>query len=146
VHGALTPMQRSKNKTTSNGPRLPMTEERSLHPHGSPLELLALGLVTAGVLGSALVVTSNLHDAEIVGGTWGAIGVIGWWLPLVAAALLVVGALVGLAAAFVASLTAYYVGGPTFGQCFFWEFLLPVATALLFVAAHRQRTGRPAMW
>jgi hypothetical protein len=123
-----------------------MTEEQSVRPYESPVELLALGLVTAGVLGSVLVVTRNLHDAEIVGGTWAMIGVIGWWFPLVAAALLVVGALVGLTAAFVASVTAYYWGGPTFGQCFFWEFLLPVATALLFVAAYRQRTGRPAMW
>jgi hypothetical protein len=123
-----------------------MTGERPVRPYESPVELLALGLVTAGVLGSALVVTRNLHDAEIVGGTWATIGVTGWWLPFVAAALLVVGALAGLTAAFVASLTAYYVGGPTFGHCFFWEFLLPVATALLFVAAYRERTGRPAMW
>jgi hypothetical protein len=110
------------------------------------MELLALGLVMAGALGSALVVTTNLHDAEIVGGVWAAIGVVGWWLPLLAALLLLLGALVGLTAAFAASLTAYYMGGPTFGECFFWEFLLPVAGALLFIAAYRQRTGRPAMW
>jgi hypothetical protein len=40
---------------------------------------------------------------------------LGWWLPLIAAALLVVGALVGLIAAFAAATAAYYVGGPTFG-------------------------------
>jgi hypothetical protein len=63
-----------------------------------------------------------------------------------AAALFVVGALVGLFAAFVAAFAEYYVGGPSFGQCFFWECLLPLAAALLFVAAYRQRSGRPAMW
>lgn len=100
----------------------------------------------AGVLGSALVVTSNLHDAEIVSGIWAVVGLIGWWLPLLAATILIVGAVVGLFVAFVAAFTEYYLGGPSFGQCFFWEFLLPVATALLFVGAYRQRTGRPAIW
>jgi hypothetical protein len=53
---------------------------------------------------------------------------------------------VGLVVAFAAAFTEYYLGGPSFGQVSFWEFPLPVATALLFVGAYRQRTGRQAMW
>jgi hypothetical protein len=123
-----------------------MTEGAPDRRYQPPARLLALGFVAAGVLGSVLVVTRTHGDAEVVGGIWAVIGLIGWWLPLLAAALLLIGALAGLTAAFVTAITAYYVGGPTFGECFFWEFLLPIATALLFVGAYRQRTGRPAMW
>jgi hypothetical protein len=84
---------------------------RRLRPYESPVQLLALELVLAGALGSVLVVTSNLHDSEIVAGTWAVVGVIGWWLPLFAAAFLMMGAVVGLLAAFVAAFTGYYLGG-----------------------------------
>jgi hypothetical protein len=103
-------------------------------------------MVAVGAIGSSFVVATTTEDSEIGGGAWAVIAVVGWWFPLLAAALLVALALVGLAMAFVQAFVEYYVGGPTFGQCFFWEFLLPVATALLFVAAYRQRTGRAEVW
>jgi hypothetical protein len=109
----------------------------------SPLQLLALTLVVAGGIGSLLVVAQTSEDAEIGGGAWALIALVGWWFPLIAAALLIILAMFGLMFAFLAfliSLAEPGIGSP--GQVLFWEFLLPVVCALLFVGAHRQRTGR----
>lgn len=123
-----------------------MTLDRTRRRLPSPLQLLALALVAVGVLGSIFIVATSGEDAEIEGGAWALIAVVGWWLPLLAAALLLVLALLGLMMAFVQAFLAYYDGGPSFGQCLLGEFLLPVVAALVFVAAYRQRTARAPIW
>jgi uncharacterized membrane protein YdbT with pleckstrin-like domain len=110
----------------------------------SPVQLLALGLVAAGGIGSVLVVASSTSDAELGAIIWGVIAVIGWWFPLVAAALLVILAVLGAMAslALLFALALEEPGLPSAGPLLFWEVLLPVCCAVLFVGAHNQRAGR----
>jgi hypothetical protein len=109
----------------------------------SPLQVLALALVLAGGIGSLLVVAQTSEDAEIGGGAWGLVAVVGWWFPLIAAGLLIIVAMFGLLLAAAAGLVSAselgYAGSA--GALLLWEFLLPVVCALIFVGAHRQRMG-----
>jgi NADH:ubiquinone oxidoreductase subunit 6 (subunit J) len=108
----------------------------------SPLQVLALALVLAGGIGSLLVVAQTSQDAEIGGGAWALVAVVGWWFPLIAAGLLIIVAMFGLLLAATAALVSQFepgIGSP--GPVLFWEFLLPVVCVVLFVGAHRQRMG-----
>jgi hypothetical protein len=125
--------------------RLSMTEWFRRPP--SPVQLLALALVAVGGIGSVLVVATTDEDAELGGAVWAVIALVGWWFPLIAAALLIVLAVLGGITAFVALFVEYYEPGvPSFGSLFFWEFLLPIVCALLLVGAHRQGRGRASIW
>jgi hypothetical protein len=44
-----------------------------------------LALLLAGGIGSLLVVAQTSQDAEIGGGAWALVAVVGWWFPLIAA-------------------------------------------------------------
>ena len=109
----------------------------------SPLQVFALVLVLAGGIGSLLVVAQTSEDAEIGGGAWALVAVVGWWFPLIAAGLLIIVAMFGLLLAATAALVSAselgYAGSA--GALLFWEFLLPAVCAVLFVGAHRQRMG-----
>jgi hypothetical protein len=122
--------------------RLSMTEWFRRSP--SPLQLLALALVVVGGIGSVLIVATTTGEAELGGAAWALTAVVGWWFPLVAAALLVVlavfAAMVSLVLLF--ALAVGEPGLPSAGPLLFWEVLLPVCCAVLFVGAHNQRAGR----
>jgi hypothetical protein len=109
----------------------------------SPLQLLALVLVVVGGIGSVLIVATSTEEAELEGAAWALIAVVGWWFPLVASALLVVLAVLGaMASRTPLRLGLEEPGLPTAGPLLFWEVLLPVCCAVLFVGAHNQRAGR----
>jgi hypothetical protein len=116
------------------------------------LMLLAVAPLAVGALGWLVLAATTdepWSEALIEAGVWSAVAVLAWFLPLMGAMLLVLGAAVGfflaLLVSFAASLMALGDKHSDAGRWFWiylgWWFVLPLVSAYLLGEARRERTG-----
>jgi hypothetical protein len=115
------------------------------------LRLLAVVLLVLGALGwlaFAAATEEPWLEALIEVTVWAAVALLGWRAPLLAALLLFLGAAFGALEALMVFLADSLsqigsnhadVGPGEFWMLFGWWTVLPVAAALLFIAAYRER-------